>query len=64
MNKDEQVMDFADELDALIESWRNKPFEDRLTMGDYVATLQYASHKLMTELVDWERTARPGEGND
>ena len=40
---------FCDELDELVDKWRDKPEDDRLTHAEVVGALEYAKFKLLGE---------------
>jgi uncharacterized protein (DUF2126 family) len=40
---------FCNELDALIQRWRDKPEDDKLSSGQVVGALQFAAHNIMQD---------------
>lgn len=40
---------FCDELDALIDKWRDKPLDDRPSYAEYIAALEFRKYKLLHE---------------
>ena len=46
---------FSDELDALVDRWRKKPEDDRLSYGEMVGALSFRIHTLNKEVDDGHR---------
>lgn len=42
-----QIERFHDDLDAVIERWLEKPWDDRLTTGEFVGALMFKAHDMM-----------------
>lgn len=48
--------EFCDRLEALIDEYRAKPMDDRLSYAEYVAALEFTKHKLLNEANEIETT--------
>lgn len=52
---------FCDELDELVQKWRDKPEDDKLSHGQCVGALLFAAHNLMQDAREDHAKAEDGD---
>ena len=49
MPEDGAFETFCDELEALVDRWREKPMDDKLTRAQVVGAMEFVQHKILSE---------------